>query len=60
MSIITTSHESNNQYFTTHNIYNLDKSKSYKKPYHNFSDTQFNTKKQFITNDISNYITRIL
>ena len=28
----------------THNIYNVGKSKSCKKPYHNFSGTQFNTK----------------
>ena len=30
-----------NQEFTTHNIYNVDKSKSYKANNHNFSDTHF-------------------
>ena len=47
-----------NQDFTTRNIYNVDKSKYNKKSYHKFSDIQFNTKKQFITNGMSKYITK--
>ena len=33
-----------NQDFTTHNIYNVDKSKSYKTNSHNFNDTHFYNK----------------
>ena len=42
MSIITTLKKQYNE--ETHNIYNIDKHIYYKKPYHNFSDTQFNLK----------------
>ena len=48
-----------NQDFSTHNIYNVDKSKSYKTNNHNFNGTQvYNNKKRFIANDIINYITK--
>ena len=33
-----------NQYFTTHNIYNVDKSKSYKANNRNFNDNSFYNK----------------
>ena len=47
-----------NQDFTTHNIYNVDKSKSYKTNNHNFNDNTFYSKKQLITNNSTNYITK--
>ena len=34
-----------NQDFSTHNIYNVDKSKSYKTKNHNFNDTHFHNQK---------------
>ena len=46
------------QDFSTHIFYNIDKSKSYKKSYHNFNDSHFNTKQQFVTNEVTNYITK--
>ena len=42
----------------TPDIYNVDKSNSYTTSYHNFSDTQFNTKQQFITHSLTNNITQ--
>ena len=47
-----------NQDFSTHNIYNVDKSKSYKTINHNFIDNNLYGKKQLINNDITNYITK--
>ena len=47
-----------NQDFSTHNIHNVDKSKSYKTINHNFIDNNLYNKKQSINNDITNYITK--
>ena len=47
-----------NQHFTTHNICNVDKRKYYKTNNRNFSDNSFHTKKQLITNSLTNYITK--
>ena len=41
-----------------HNIYNIGKSKSYKINNHSFHDTRHYSKKQFITNHLTNNITR--
>ena len=47
-----------NQYFTTHNIYNVDKSESYKTKNRNFNDNSSYNKKQIITNSLTNYVTK--
>ena len=47
-----------NQEFSTHSLYNIGKSKHYKKSFHNFNGNHFNTKKQFITNEVSNYMAK--
>ena len=39
-----------------HDIYNIDKSKSYKLNKHNFNDTHYYNKNQFITNHLTNYM----
>ena len=39
-------------------IYNIDKSKSHKINNHNFNDTHYHNKKQFVTNHLTNYITK--
>ena len=47
-----------NQYFSTHNIYNVDKSKFYKINNRNFNDNNCYPKKQLTTNNLTNYITK--
>ena len=47
-----------NQDFTKHNIYNVDKSKSYKTNNRNFNDNNFYNRNQLITNNLTNYITK--
>ena len=47
-----------NQDFTTHNIYNVDKSGNYKINNHRYNDNTFYTKAQFITNNLTNCITK--
>ena len=42
-----------------HNIYNIDKSKSYNIKNHRYTDEHYYGKKQFITNNLTNYITKI-
>ena len=47
-----------NQDFTTHNIYNIDKSKKYKINNHRYNDNHIYNKKHYVTNDITNNITQ--
>jgi hypothetical protein len=47
-----------NQDFSTHNIYNIDKSKKYKINNHRYNDNHIYNKKHYITNDITNNITK--
>ena len=42
----------------THNIYNTDKSKSYNIKNHRYTDDHYYNEKQFITNNLTNYITK--
>ena len=42
----------------THNIYNIDKSKSYNIKHHRYTDEHYYHKKQFINNSIINNITK--
>ena len=48
-----------NKGFTTHNIYNVDKSRPYKTNNHNFSDNSFYNKAQLITNKLTNPTTKL-
>ena len=41
-----------------HNIYNIDESKSYNIKNHRYTDDHYHNKKQFITNNLTNYITK--
>ena len=41
-----------------HNIYNTDKSKSYNIKNHRYTDDHYYIKKQLITNNLTNYITK--
>ena len=41
-----------------HNIYNIDKSKSYKINNHKFNDTHYYNKKQYIAQHLTNYISK--
>ena len=47
-----------NQDFSTHNIYNIDKSKKYKINNHRYNDNHIYNKKHYVTNDITNNITK--
>ena len=47
-----------NQDFSTHNIYNVDKSKKYKINNHRYNDNHIYNKKHYVTNDITNNITK--
>ena len=47
-----------NQDVTTHSIYNDDKSKFYKTSNRNLNNNSHYNKKQLVTNNLSNYITR--
>ena len=40
------------------NLYNIDKSKSYNIKNHRYKDDHYYNKKQFITNNLTNYITK--
>ena len=47
-----------NQDFSTHNIYNIDKSKKYKINNHRYNGNHIYNKKHYVTNDITNNITK--
>lgn len=47
-----------NQDFSTHNIYNIDKSKKYKISNHRYNDNHIYNKRQYTTNNLANYITK--
>ena len=56
MNTITTLLKQYSEYI--HNIYNIDKSKSYNIRSHRYTDDHYYNKKQFITNSLTNYITK--
>jgi len=47
-----------NQDFSTHNIYNIDKSKKYKINNHRYNDNHIYNKRQYTTNNLAHYITK--
>ena len=56
MNTITTLLKNNNE--EAHNIYNIDKSKSYNIKNHRYTEDHDFLKKETITNNLTNYITK--
>ena len=49
-----------NQDFATHNIYNVDKSRSYKINNHSYHGNHIYNKRQYVTSDITNNMTKVI